>query len=133
MTTPRFDPAPEVDYGSCITCGVPLPTQENAHEHMSTTVDAGGSSHRIALQNPPRERRIRSHVSTIISTAVEDALTEVARLVNNNEITRAEADRALCNHPDFGDVWNEAAGELLEGDLALQALDLDLDQSEEAD
>lgn len=113
MTTSSFDPVPDQDYGCCITCGKPIPTQVDATAHMSTTVDAGGSSHRIALQNPPRERRIRSHVSTLITDAVDQALEQIADLVNQGQITRTEADEALRSHPDFGDVWTESADELL--------------------
>lgn len=109
MTTDRFDPTPDLPYGSCVTCGITLEAREDAQSHMKETLVAGKMprrSHTTRSMNPTREDRIEREVRFIVEDAIQDAIDEIERLVEQGHITRDEATKALRDVPgDFTDAW----------------------------
>ena len=93
MTTSRFEPQPGKPYGRCRDCGRELPTEQEANDHMSKTMEASAErrSHGIAVTNRGRSARVRSAIRDAIDDAVRDAVDEVDQMVEDRDISEAEA------------------------------------------
>lgn len=107
MTTPRFDQDPATDYGKCVTCGIDLPTEQEADDHRRQTIE-GGRSHRTRSSNPSRKDRIEREVSDAIDDAIHSALSTIDSLIARDHITEEEAETAIrAQYIDLSDAWKE--------------------------
>jgi len=113
MTTPRFNQDPGADYGKCNTCGIALPTEQDASDHREATLEAskvagGSKSHSTRTTNPSREDRIENNIGSLIEGAIQDVLSSIDDLIAADHITEEEAVAALkLQHVDFLDEWKE--------------------------
>lgn len=107
-----FDPTPGAPFGHCLTCGTVFAAEEDANEHMNTTLEdakARGEaprSHSVRHTNPTRPTRIRRRVMSIVDDALEDAMCEMDRLLEAGDVTEAEIVTALGGTPDFQEAWD---------------------------
>ena len=107
MTTRRFDPEQDVQYGHCLSCPERFATQEDADEHLSSSFDQDrGKSHRIRITNRARSERIRTEIVSIVDDALTTAVEKVAELVDQGHITQEEAEHAVRNS-ELADAWDE--------------------------
>ena len=124
QTTPtrgRFDPESDVPYGRCSDCREIFADEAETSAHMSATMrevepspDGFGViaiAHSIRVTNPTRERRVRSHVASVIDDAVVDAVNALLSLTGSGEASEAEISSALAGHPDFEEAWLDALAE----------------------
>jgi hypothetical protein len=105
----RFDPYPDSDYAKCQDCGKELALKEFADDHLRETRESSSNkhSHTVRILNPSRQSRIDTEISHIIDDAIQNALEDVDRLVEREEITEEEASKALLWHDGFHDEWIE--------------------------
>lgn len=108
----RFDPQPGKPYGLGED-GEEFATKAEAQEYMSRTLQeakAQGENRgkSVTVTNPSRQERIR----TAVRWEIQDALTggynagfpAVQELIDNNDITEDEADKAM-RHTDVYEAW----------------------------
>lgn len=112
MTSTRFDQDPDAIYGTCITCGEDQHTEADSKQHMSQTLEDAkmtGQSrgHGIQILNPTRGYRIEAATSSIVDEAIERAMGDMRRLVDNDEATENEIRESLWMHSDFREAWDE--------------------------
>lgn len=116
MSTSRFNQDPGVNYGKCNDCGVVLPTEREANDHMATTFEESkastkngfGSGHAVRIVNPARPARIKREISSLIEDAIQGALSRIDDLIAADHITEEEAADALqFQHTDFTEEWQE--------------------------
>lgn len=106
--TDRFDAQIDGDYATCITCSIPLPTEEGAREHMTSTFEASQQrqGHSIRQHHRSRAERIESAVSYELESALQDLFQAVDELVMAEDITEDEATTALRTlHFDIDDEY----------------------------
>lgn len=116
MTTSRFDQDPNAGYGQCSTCETEFATEVLAREHMADTLDAArasgeNTSHRISVLNISREDRIESHVGSIVENAMSEAIDQLLKLIDSDDVTEDEVTRALGDWLDFNGAWKNALPE----------------------
>lgn len=117
----RFDPESDVPYGRCSECREIFANEAEASAHISATMrevepppDGFGViaiAHSIRVTNPTRERRVRSHVASVIDDAIVDAVNALLSLTGSGEASEAEISSALAGHPDFEEAWLDALAE----------------------
>lgn len=93
----RFDPLPNEPYGVCTDCDIELETKDRADEHMSNSSAhiIGSKSHTMRVTNPDRAARILNQIRSEILDALSDAEDRIQDLVDDDEITLAEAQEAV--------------------------------------
>lgn len=102
----RFDPTPDQPYGICADCDIELETKDRAQKHMSNSSAhiIGSKSHTVRLTNPDRAARILDQIRSEILDALSDAEDRIQQLVDDEEITLAEAQDAVRRaHIDTSD------------------------------
>lgn len=90
-------------YGRCSTCGLELPTKQDAADHgretmepiPGVTIGVVARGHSVSVTNPPREDRIRREIEMEIESAVGDLLPEIYRLHERYGATLAELTEAV--------------------------------------
>ena len=116
MSSSRFDQEPGIDYGKCNDCGVALPTEREANDHMASTFEESkastetgfGRGHAVRIMNPTRPARIKREISLLIDDAIQAALSEIDDLIAADHITKEEAaDELQFQHADFTEEWQE--------------------------
>lgn len=113
MSTPRFDPADGLSYGTCNTCTIDLPTKQDADVHMSTTLEearttGGRCGHSVHVRNPARSTRINHEIWNLLEDALQGLMSKVDDLIAADHITEEEAGEALSQqHVDLSDAWKE--------------------------
>jgi len=113
MTTPRFDPEPDADYGKCVTCGIPLRNEKEASDHRESTYREAkaigqAKGHGTQVLNPSRADRIEREVHSIIEDAVHGGLSSIEDMIGRDLITEAEAAAAVKSvYVDFPDARKE--------------------------
>lgn len=113
MTTTRYDQDPTANYGKCGTCGITLPTEQEAKQHMSATFQeakakGGDRGHGIRAENPNRASRVQRSIDTIVEDAIYDAIRDIYDLVDADHITGEEVKESLKWHAGFADAWEES-------------------------
>lgn len=99
-------------YGTCVTCGIDLPSPEDSRRHLDETMpDDGGSSHTTRVLNPTPKERARSEVQWIVADALEEACEELDNLVERGEFTEEQVADALRGLPDAFDAWENHCAE----------------------
>lgn len=107
-TSKRFEPREDENYGKCLSCGIDIVTVEDSVEHMNSTMkDSPTGSHSVSVINPTRLSRVQNGIDSVLDDALTRAAEEVDRMIDNNDITMEEADKAAANWPDFADFWDE--------------------------
>lgn len=132
----RNNPEPDTPYAVCQTCGIKLRLQEDAREHMSSTMvpvsDEPGVTargHGIRITNRTRAERVQDQVEQILQEAVEDepgrvnirtreleiteeavelAAEKLQEAVDSGDVTHHEVTEALRYQPEFLDAWRRA-------------------------
>ena len=121
MSSTRFDPDPDAIYGKCLTCGQEQATEADSKHHMSATHEearknGGTSGHKISISNPSRPYRVSAHTSSIVDDALDRAMSDMQRIVDNDDATSDEIRDSLWMYSDFQEAWDEWNAE--EGDEA---------------
>ena len=109
-TSQRFEPREDENYGKCLSCGIDIVAVEDSVGHMNETFSAtkaGERGHTISVLNPTRLSRIQNGIDSVLDDAMTRAAEEVDRMIDNNDITEAEAQTAIANYSDFADFWEE--------------------------
>jgi len=88
-------------YGKCKDCGVSLETEDLARTHMTD------SRHCVWILNPSRQRNIERHVDSEIEMALDDVFQDLYRLVEREEATADEIEKALSNACYLDDEWRK--------------------------
>jgi hypothetical protein len=106
-TNNAFEPLPDVPYGRCRVCDLELLTQQDAKEHMSSTMEQSPDKvgHRISITNPSRQERIRSAMASIVDRRTTDACEDLDDMIDKGQITAKEATKGLALWPDFQEAW----------------------------
>jgi hypothetical protein len=105
----RFDQKPGEKFGTCLTCKIDLLTEEDSKNHVNETIKASPDhrSHSYVVLNPSREEKIKRAVSSIIDSAIQDALEDVDDLVYRNDATEEEITKALRFYDNFSEYWED--------------------------
>lgn len=111
MTSTRFDQDPDAIYGRCLTCGEEQPTEADSKHHMSQTHEEAmengrNRSHSISVYNPSRQYRIEAHASSIVDEALDRAMRDLQRVVDNGDATEDEIRDSLWLYSDFQEEWD---------------------------
>ena len=112
MTTKRFDQDPDSIYGRCLTCGEEQATEADSKHHMSETHEearknGGTKGHTISISNPSRTYRVSAHTSSVVDEALDGAMRDMQRLVDNDDATVDEIRDSLWMHGDFQEAWDD--------------------------
>ena len=109
----RFDPADGADYGRCRDCDAALVSEDDANEHMNSTLTSNSlgnrESHSVMILNPSRERRVGQAVRWAVADALDSAVAEFEGLLD--DASEEEIGDALWMYPDFKDAWEEYLNE----------------------
>jgi hypothetical protein len=103
----KYDQIAGDDYGTCVTCGVSLPTEQAARAHLNETLEASPDrkSHTYRRHNPTREQRIQSMVASAVDDSIYDAIERLMEEVASGEVTEDEITKAIKFYGDFADEW----------------------------
>lgn len=116
MSSSRFNQEPGIDYGKCNDCGVALPTEREANDHMASTFEESkattetgfGRGHAVRITNPARPARIKREIASLIEDAIQAAMSQIDDLIAAGHITEEEAADALqFQQADFTEEWQE--------------------------
>lgn len=116
-TTDRFDPHPDQPYGRGED-GEIFQTKDEAQEYMHRTfleAKAEGGIHgkRVRVTNPSRKENISHFVSMKIESALEEAMNELTRAVEDGDATEKEIrDELWSAGPDLEEMFDEWMEEL---------------------
>ncbi len=108
----RFDPLPDEPYGKCATCDAVMQTPQDSANHLKETFETAPQpgerfSHSVSVSNASRPTRISQAIGQIVEDAINEAMEEVDRLVESEDLTYEEAETALASYDGFSDAWEE--------------------------
>ena len=75
--------------------------------HEEARKNGGNRGHTISITNPGRTGRVHSETSRIVESAMEDAMSDLQRLVDDGHATGAEIRESMWMYSDFKDAWDE--------------------------
>lgn len=85
----------ETPHSRCKTCGIDLPTRDDASAHMNETADASleRRSHTTVVINPTEEERRATRARNLVNYAINDAIERIGD--ERGDLTGAEIREAL--------------------------------------
>lgn len=133
--TSLYDPAPDLLYATCKTCGIDLPDEETASRHRSETMipvsdgSVTARGHTTRTLNPSRKTRVRRAIERVLKDeseayvnldlrtmtfeledeAGEEAADSLLRNVEAGYYSAREVDAVLTSYPDFQKAWRDAS------------------------
>lgn len=114
MSTGRYDPDPDRDYGSCVDCAATFPTQAEKRAHLdeTRTLSRLGHSHRVRTTNPSRPERIEREIENEIESALMDFVDALYQMTGGGDVTEDEITEALKRSDSaWSDAWADALKE----------------------
>lgn len=102
----------EKPYAVCKTCGVDLPTPDDASRHAKETMQpidgtVNARSHTWQVINPTPQELAEREVRWVVEGALTDFCFELDRLIERGKVTREQVTEALRGYSDFADSWED--------------------------